>query len=179
MDIEMYVLGLLKFKDGKIVFNEKELDCICSKIGECIENEKTDSDEKMEKKDGWCVYTLNLENFGKEVPEDVKIKSARLGYCHHRVIMHFSLDLKGGEKEDKYPQFREARETLKKEADELINECVKEKINEIIPTGKVRKGGSVIKGGKNRISTKEDLVADKYAKSLKKHGLARKPPREN
>ena len=143
MNIKMYVLGLLKFKDGKIVFSEKELDCICSKIGECIENGKTNPDEKMEKKDGWCVYTLNLENLGKEVPEDVKIESARLGYCHHRVIVHFNIDLKGNEKEDKYPQFRKAREILKKEADELINKCVKEKINEIIPTRKDREGGEV------------------------------------
>jgi hypothetical protein len=151
MTIEMYVLGLLKFEDGKIVFREDELDKISDAIGECLKGKelvlpRTES----KRRDGWRVYSLDPKKFRKKVPTKVKIRMAELGYCHHRVIVHFRLGLKGGAKRvfsserimtrKEYPVFREARDILKEETGKILDYCVKVKINELFPE-EVRKEG--------------------------------------
>ncbi|MGD2249337.1 MAG: hypothetical protein PVF58_13095 [Candidatus Methanofastidiosia archaeon] len=118
MSIDMYVLGLLTFKNGKIVFSEKELIRISKEIGDCLPKEA--------KMDGWHMYTIDPERLHIEKLIKVKINFIRLGYCHHRVIVHFNMDYV------RYPVFREDRKVLKEEADRIINECVKKKINDLI-----------------------------------------------
>jgi hypothetical protein len=138
MEIDMYVLGLLKFRKGEIVFNERELDIMNKAVSQCLKGQKkVHPGTKLKRMGGWRVSTLNPRNLGRKVPGKVKISYAEFGYCHHRVIMHFKLGLKKSvRKSEKYPLFREAREELKKEADDILNNCVKEKINEIVRSEK-------------------------------------------
>ncbi len=60
MEIDMYVLCLLRFKDDKVVFTKEELE----KTGREIENflRKEEFLSSMEKMEGWYVYNLHLGN---------------------------------------------------------------------------------------------------------------------
>jgi hypothetical protein len=72
MTIEMYVIGLLKFEDGKIVFKEDELDKISDAIGECLKGKGLVLPGTESKRmDG--VYTaLIRRDFVKKCPQRSK-----------------------------------------------------------------------------------------------------------
>lgn len=136
MSIEMYVLGLLKFKDGRIEFSEEELGTIGKEIGDYLRRQKLLSKDP-EKMEGWHVYTLSPKSLDVEESIKDKIDLAELGYCHHRVVVHFSLRL------EKYPEFRKIRKKLKKLSSKIIRDYVKKKMNELVYLRKVSRNGLV------------------------------------
>ena len=68
----------------------------------------------------------------------MKIKSANLGYYHHRIIFWFELTVNDekvklgiGEK-DLFHEIRKITAELKKKTEDLVRECVVERINELV-----------------------------------------------
>jgi hypothetical protein len=136
MRIEMYSLCLFRFKDDKVVFTEGELESISTAIRDSSSGLKF-----LTKKMGWYVYKVNipyLENLCGEGPFNATIVSAELGYYHHRAIVKYELELRGG-----YGEVRETRRKLKKVADLLINDTVVKRINDLVSSNAVRQLGTV------------------------------------
>jgi hypothetical protein len=138
MKIEMYVLCLLRFQDGKIVFTEPELDKIKDAIAAGLQKQQpfavfTGAKLNRKSRDGFEVYTLDSKEVETWVSEGVKIKSAEIGYYHHRVIAYLRLDSAGD-----FSKLRKVRDQLKQQVDKMIECSVKEQINKLICDGKVR-----------------------------------------
>jgi hypothetical protein len=138
MKIEMYVLCLLRFQDGTIVFTEPELDNIKDAIAAGLQKQQpftvfTGAKLKRESRDGFEVYSLNPKEVGSCLSVGATIESAEIGYYHHRVIVYLRLD-----SADDFSKLREVRDQLKQRVDEMIEHCVKEKINELVRLQTVR-----------------------------------------
>lgn len=137
MRINMYVLCLLRFKDDKVVFTEKELESIGTAIGDFSSGPKV-----FTKKMGWYVYKVDapdLESFCDERPFNATIVSTELGYYHHRVIVKYELELQGG-----YGEVRETRRRLKEVADRMIDDNVVKKINGLISSNAINQLGTIM-----------------------------------
>lgn len=114
MNVEMYVLGLLKFEDGKIVISRRELKSINDTIRESLHKLKL-CKEEHKTIGGWHVYLLNPAELCIK-SRNFKVSLAELGYYHHRVIMHFNLNLG-----DDLHVLRKIREEVEKKINELNN----------------------------------------------------------
>jgi len=137
MKIDMYVLGLLKFKKDEFVFSNKELDKIKNKIGEeGLRQQEQISMSKPQKSHGWSVY--HLQSHVILPKKDIKLKSVKLGYYHHRVIVWFSLSSEGS-----FSELRKIRDEFKKEADKLIEQYVQRKINALVHENEISDDGKV------------------------------------
>ena len=137
MKIKMYVLCLLKFEDDDIVFNTEELKSINQTINNCLQQQEFLTD-RSKPRGGFHVYSLNPMNLPIDKTNISQITLAELGYYHHRVIVNLILDL-----EDSFRALREVREELKQFSDNIIDSCIKNKINGLIQYRKVRKEGKV------------------------------------
>ncbi len=122
MKIEVYVLGLLKFEDDRIVFDDDELEIIAKRIGDCLGKclgNETSLVGKPEEMGGYYVYPLekckNQELvLDKNKSKSVTIELAQIGYYHHRVIMHFRLN---SESSLDFSTLRDARKKTEQIAD--------------------------------------------------------------
>jgi hypothetical protein len=140
MKIEMYVLCLLKFKDGRIVFKSDELESINVAITNGLKKRKLFIVDKNDKKSGdvFKVYRLDPKKIEPCLRKSAKIESAEIGYYHHRVIAYLRLD-----SADDFSKLREVRDRLKKLVDKLIERGVKDQINKLICAGTVREEAEV------------------------------------
>ena len=132
MKIKMYVLCLLKFKDGEIVFNGDELTSIKDAIEKGLQNQNLFAG--YEPGDTFKVYCLNREVVQTWVGESATIELAEIGYYHHRVIVYLKLD-----SVDDFSKLREVRDKLKEPIYNMIKCGVKDQIYELICNGKIRK----------------------------------------
>jgi len=87
MKMDIFVLALLKFKDDSLILSKKELDKLTGFIAETLQLEP-------ERKEDWAKFQLSESPLKPELSPEIcaTIKSATLGYYHHRVIVNFSLD---------------------------------------------------------------------------------------
>lgn len=154
IEIDVYILCLHKFEDDRVILDGDELENASRAIKECLKKQdylgKEEVDEELRQKEKWYVYTLCPINLlEKELPDDIRrrlqdevycnITEAKLGYYHHRTIVKFKLE---------YPQYdfsslREIRQELKRKADEIIHKCVKEKVNDLFFSGKMKEEGII------------------------------------
>ncbi len=126
-EVDMYVLCLHKFKNDAITLTTKELEDASKKIGQCLSGKNY----SKKKEDGWHVYNLDLEKF--DVKELCSLTLVELGYYHHRTIVKFSFSFSYD-----FYVLREIRRKLKEKADEVIDICVKNTINNLISAGKMQ-----------------------------------------
>lgn len=137
MKIAMYVLCLLRFQDGRIVFREKELNRIKAAITDGLQKQNLFIGYRKPK-DGFKAYSLNPKKVGGRLSKGVNIESAEMGYYHHRVIIELILD-----SVDDFSELRKVRDRLKKRADKMIERGVMKKINALIRAGKIRRAARV------------------------------------
>ena len=150
VEIDVYILCLHKFEDDKVILDDNELKNASKAIKECLDSrgylEK--GPEVIEK---WYVYTLCPLNLldKEELPNEIhsklhdeiycNITKAELGYYHHRTIAKFRL---------RYPKCdfscqREIRQELKKKSGEIIEDCVKNRINNLTLSGEMSNKGII------------------------------------
>ncbi len=134
--MDIYVLCLHKFQDDRVIISQDELDNASIAIGECLKA-KGYLKDGMEKRGVWCIYSLTLDNIDVEIPQNVTIESAELGYYHHRTIMKFNL------KSPKGTDLRMIRRKLRNKAEEILEDCVRNKINELTLSGKMKNKGLI------------------------------------
>ena len=132
MKIKMYVLCLLKFKDGEIVFKSDELERIKNAIEKGLQNQNLFAGYGPG--DAFKVYCLNREVVQTWVGQSANIESAEIGYYHHRVIVYLKLD-----SVDDFSKLREVRDKLKEPIYNMIRCGVKAQIYELICDGNIRK----------------------------------------
>jgi len=160
MEVKMYVLGLPNFRDDRIVFEFGELKKIKGAIGKCL-CEKGLLGKHWEAHGGWHVYQLKSKELHTKNSNDsekpyikksnnFEIKSAELGYYHHRVIVYFELDLKEPSSyeeirkvKDKFLALRDVRKELKDGADKIVDDCVIKMVNKLTHSGDIRKEGYI------------------------------------
>jgi hypothetical protein len=126
MKIAMYVLCVLKFQDGTIVFTERELDKIKDAIEKGLKKQGLYTGDRKPR-DGFEVYSLNHQKVGGRLSKGAKIESAEIGYYHHRVIVELTLDFAVD-----FSKLRKVRKQLKKWVDETIKCGVQDQINELV-----------------------------------------------
>ncbi len=146
VEIDVYILCLHKFEDDKVILNKDELRNASNAIRECLKQKKYLKKGPKEK-ENWYIYGLNPENLPdrKKLNDETyrelcdriypNIKKAELGYYHHRTIAKFRI---------RYPKCdfscqREIRQELKKKSDEIIENCVKNRVNSLTLFGKMEK----------------------------------------
>lgn len=125
MKIEMYALCLLRFRDGRIVFETDELTSIKDAIEEGLQEQGFYTGDRKPR-DGFEVYSLDPEKVKNYLNADVKINSAEIGYYHHRVIAYLRLDSAVD-----FSKLREVRYELKHLVDKMIEHVVQDQINEL------------------------------------------------
>lgn len=148
MKIEVYVLGLLKFKDDRIVFDDDELEIIAKRIGNCLGKclgNETSLVGRPEEMGGYYVYPLekcmNAELvLDKNKSKSVTIELARIGYYHHRVIMHFKLNSKSSLD---FSTLRDVRKETVQIADLMIEKCIVNEIENLVSKNVIREEGKV------------------------------------
>lgn len=133
MKVKVYWLYLFKFADDKVVFYKEELKEGNKEIGGCLKPYK-----KFSRKGAYYVYELCHEGFSDKISDRVTIESVQLGHYHHRAIVYFDLDA-----EVDFSLLRGIRKETGKIADELVDCCVKEKINELVYKKKIREEGEI------------------------------------
>lgn len=164
MKVKMYVLGLPKFEDDKIVFYKDELEEIYKAIGKCLDEHEL-LKGKPKEMGGWCVYCLDHKKLGVTESIRSKINYAKLGYYHHRAMVNFSLDLEKDsymfkeiikyikklicpertikKEKIKFPKLREIRKELVELSEDIIDFFVTKEINKLFCSGEVRKEGEI------------------------------------
>ncbi|MGD2249336.1 MAG: hypothetical protein PVF58_13090 [Candidatus Methanofastidiosia archaeon] len=160
MKVEVFILGLPNFKDDRIVFEHEELEKIKGKIGCCLCKNGI-LKEDWEAYGGWHVYRLNPDGLYTnkrecsekpyiEKSDIFDIKSAELGYYHHRVIVHFNLDLKDysfhkedGKGKDKFLVLRDVRKKLKDGIDEIIDDCITKEVKRLTESKEIGEEGEI------------------------------------
>lgn len=138
------MLGLLKFEDDRVVFDDDELEIIAKRIGECL-GKRTPLVGKLEEMGGYYVYPIekweNQElDLDKRNSKSVTIESAQIGYYHHRVIMHFRLN---SESSLDFSALRDVRKKIEQVANPIIEKCVVNEIEKLASKNSIRKEGEV------------------------------------
>lgn len=145
MKIEMYVLCLLRFQGGEIVFNNEELNIIKDAIAITDGLQKqnpftglTGATLNRESRNGFELYHLDPKKVESCQINGATIESAEIGYYHHRVIVQLILNSVSD-----FSKLREVRNQLKQRVDEMIEYGVRDQINKLICDGKVREEAEV------------------------------------
>lgn len=121
--VEFYILGLLKFDREEVVFSDEQLNQVCDCFKVKFGNPK--------KFGPWRVWFLDNKSvkrmFLKDIKSDVKFKifECKLGYYHHRIILHLAMDV---EKIGSLQLVRKIREPLHSNVRILFNKLLPKKI---------------------------------------------------
>lgn len=143
LEIDVYILCLHKFVDDKVILDKRELEKASEAICDCLRKRKYLKEERPKEIDRWYVYRLDPRVLPDEEMLYEKIYryivKAELGYYHHRSIVKFSLS---------YPKcdfsgLREIRQELKEKADNIINTCAKDRINNLTLSGDMKNEGII------------------------------------
>ncbi len=138
--IDMFVLGLFRFRNDEVVFKSKELDAIYERISFLLEEEGML--KEIYNSNHFRVFRLDpgqiLQHYGNNLTEKgiipLKILQFDLGYYHHRVITlvkivttsnNFSRDL------------RYLRSVIREIVDRIIWNCVIKANKELVEEGKI------------------------------------------
>jgi hypothetical protein len=132
MKIEMYVLCLQRFRDGRIVFRDGELNSIKDAIADGLQNQNLFTGDRKPR-DGFEVYRLVSKEVETCLSQGATVESAEIGYYHHRVIVYLRLN-----SADDFSKLREVRDQLKQWVDNMIEHGVQDQINGLAHSGMVR-----------------------------------------
>ncbi len=136
MNCEIYVLGLLKFLDDKVVFSDTELE----EINEAIQKELIGRKIFLEirRNQAFESYHLAIDSLKKLYGLEIPLTKAIMHYYHHRVILYFKL-----RNIHSFKDLRSVRRQIMQLANDIIRGTIQESINTLVNKGKVNEAGKI------------------------------------
>lgn len=138
-NVHVYILYLLQFADGSVVFTPDQLAEIKTMVQEAI----NPHGRRLGKND--AAFDTSFDTYRLETnvindcinSEDTRLVEADIGYYHHRFIADFRLELSHADIEG---QIRKFRGKLQEYSNSIVNKC-KDKINSLpslLPEGNIK-----------------------------------------
>ncbi|MBI5847164.1 MAG: hypothetical protein HZB31_04320 [Nitrospirae bacterium] len=127
-NIHVYMLYLLDFEDGRVVFtNDQSLE-----IKKSVQKIIKEYGHRLDSCDAeFDTHTLNIEGLNQSLASRntqlMELVEAKIGYYHHRFISHFKLK---NSHNDINVQIRKIRDILRQYSNTIVEKC-KEEINNI------------------------------------------------
>lgn len=129
--VEFYNLGLFKFVNDSVIFDNETLYKINKSIKEFLEN---NSREKVTDYERWDFHVFKFKDCCEKIPmkDWLKINEMEFGYYHHRFFFHLTFEI---DKKDIFKNLREKRKDFKDYSDSLMNILMNE-INKYVENEK-------------------------------------------